>query len=84
MSCGVGRGCSSGLELLWLWCRLASITPIGPLAWEPPCAISAALKRQKTNTYVCVCVCVCVCMCVCIYQLFLILTTHGIVSVTVC
>ena len=34
-------------ELLWLWCRLAATAPIGPLAWEPPCAISAALKRQK-------------------------------------
>ena len=44
-----------------LWCRLqarlisrvamavvqAATFPIGPLAWEPPCAASSALKRQK-------------------------------------
>jgi len=29
---------------------LAAIAPIGPLAWEPPYAMSAALKkRQKKN-----------------------------------
>ena len=27
--------------------RLAAVAPIGPLAWEPPYAVSAALKRQK-------------------------------------
>ena len=27
--------------------RLAAIAPIRPLAWEPPCATGAALKRQK-------------------------------------
>ena len=36
--------------LLWLWCRLAATTPIGPLAWEPPCAVGMALKRQKDKT----------------------------------
>ena len=25
--------------LLWLWCRLAAVAPIEPLAWEPPCAM---------------------------------------------
>ena len=33
--------------LLWLWCRPAAIAPIRPLAWEPPYATGAALKRQK-------------------------------------
>ena len=30
-----------------LWCRLAAIAPIRPLAWEAPCAAGEALKRQK-------------------------------------
>ena len=47
-SCGVGRRRGSDLVLLWLWCsRLAAVAPIRPLAWEPPCAATAALKRQK-------------------------------------
>ena len=29
--------------LLWLWCRLAAVAPIRPLAWEPPYAVGAAL-----------------------------------------
>ena len=33
--------------LLWLWCRLAALAPIGPLAWEPPYTAGVALKRQK-------------------------------------
>uniref|UniRef100_A0A4X1V528 non-specific serine/threonine protein kinase n=1 Tax=Sus scrofa TaxID=9823 RepID=A0A4X1V528_PIG len=33
--------------LLWLWPRLAAVAPIPPLAWEPPYATGAALKRQK-------------------------------------
>ena len=50
MSCGAG--CRRGLdpELLWLWCRLAAITPTRPLAWETPYATEAAqemAKRQK-------------------------------------
>ena len=32
---------------LWLWCRPAAVAPIRPLAWEPPYAVGAALKRQK-------------------------------------
>ena len=38
--------------LLWLWCRLAAVAPIRPLAWEPPYAVGAAqemAKRQKIN-----------------------------------
>ena len=48
MSCGVGRRHGLDPELLWLWHRLAS--QIRPLAWEPPYAMGAALKRQKTKT----------------------------------
>ena len=33
--------------LLWLWHRPAATTPTGPLAWEPPYAMCATLKRQK-------------------------------------
>ena len=33
--------------LLWLWCRSVATAPIRPLAWEPPYATGAALKRQK-------------------------------------
>ena len=44
MSCGVGhrRGGS-------IWHRLAATALIRPLAWEPPCAVGAALKGQKTK-----------------------------------
>ena len=35
--------------LLWLWYRPAATAPIRPLAWEPPYAVSAALKGQKTE-----------------------------------
>ena len=47
MSCGVGRRRSSDLALLCLWCRLAAVTPTGPLAWEPPHAVGVALKSKK-------------------------------------
>ena len=33
------------LALLWLWCRLATTALIRPLAWEPPYAADAALKK---------------------------------------
>ena len=53
MSCGVGHRQGTNPVLLWLWCRPAAVAPIGPLAWEPPCAVSAALKckvkQNKTN-----------------------------------
>ena len=34
------------LMWLWLWSSLVATALIGPLAWEPPCARNAALKRQ--------------------------------------
>ena len=40
---------SSDLALLWLWCRPAATALIEPLAWEPPYAVGAALKRQETK-----------------------------------
>ena len=46
VNCGVGHRCGWDPSLLWLWCRLAGTAPIGPLAWEPPYAMGAALKRQ--------------------------------------
>ena len=40
------------VALLWLWHKPAAVAPIGPLAWEPPYATGAALKRQKdTHTH---------------------------------
>ena len=45
MSCGVGHRRSSDPMLLWLWSRPAATAPIGPVAWEPPYAVGAALKR---------------------------------------
>ena len=50
MRCSVGCRRGSDLALLWLWCRPAATTPIGPLAWEPPYASGAALARQKDKT----------------------------------
>jgi len=47
VSCGVGGRHGSDLALLWLWCRLAAVALIGPLAWDPPCAAGAALKSKK-------------------------------------
>ena len=35
------------LLLLWLWHRLATVTLIGPLTWEPPYAKCTALERPK-------------------------------------
>jgi len=39
--------CGSDTTLLWLWCRLAAVALIGPLIWEPPYAMGAALKSNK-------------------------------------
>ena len=47
-SCGVGHRCGLDLALLWLWCRPAATALIRPLAWQPPYAAGAALKRQNT------------------------------------
>ena len=50
MSCGVGHRHGLDLALPWLSHRPMAVAPIGPLAWEPPCATGAALKRQKNHT----------------------------------
>ena len=55
MSRGVGGRYGSDLVLLWLWRRPAAAAPIRPLAWEPPYAAGAALKKQqqkKDNTVI--------------------------------
>ena len=44
VSCSVGHRHGSDPTLLWLWCRLAIAALIGPLSWEPPYAMGAALK----------------------------------------
>ena len=33
--------------MLWLWCRLAAVVPIRPLAWDLPYVAGAALRRRK-------------------------------------
>ena len=48
MRSGVGRRCSSDPVLLW--CRLATVAPIQPLAWEFPYAMGAALKKRQNKT----------------------------------
>ena len=35
------------LALPWLWHRLATAAPIRSLAWEPPYAVGAALKKRE-------------------------------------
>ena len=47
MSCGVGHKLGSDSELLWLWHRPEATAPMKSLAWEPPCAVGAALKDKK-------------------------------------
>ena len=47
MSCGVSHRLGSDLALQWLWCRPAAVALILSLAWEPPCAVGAALKSKK-------------------------------------
>ena len=39
--------CDLDPALLWLWHRTAAAAPTGPVAWEPPYATGAALKRKK-------------------------------------
>ena len=43
--CGLQTG--SDRVLLWLWCRPAAVAWIRPLAWELPCAVSAAEGKKK-------------------------------------
>ena len=45
VSCGIGGRRS--LDPAWLWHRPAATAPIGPLTWEPPCAVGVALKKDK-------------------------------------
>ena len=47
VSCGVGCRRGSDPALLWLWRRPVATAPIQTLAWEPPYAVGAALKKQK-------------------------------------
>ena len=42
-----GVCCRLGWDLEWLWCRLAGVALIRPLAWEPPYATGMALKSKK-------------------------------------
>ena len=46
---GVGHRRGSDPALLWLWCGLAVVAPIRPLAWEPPYAVGVALKSKNNN-----------------------------------
>ena len=46
MSCSVVRRHGLDLVLLLLWRRPAAVAPVGPLAWESPCAAGAALKKN--------------------------------------
>ena len=56
MSCAIGRrrGSDPAWLWLWLWCTLAAVAPIGPLAWEPPCAVGAALKKKEKKKNQCI------------------------------
>ena len=47
MSRGVDRRRSSDPALLWLWRRPVAVVLIGPLAWEPPYTMRAALEKAK-------------------------------------
>ena len=49
VSCGVGRRCSSDPAWLWLRRRLVATAAIRPPAWDPPYAVGAVQKRQKTK-----------------------------------
>ena len=51
VSCGVGHKHGSDPALLWLWCRPAATALIGPLAWEPPYALSTALEKTKKKKF---------------------------------
>ena len=48
MGCGVGCRRGSDPALPWLWHRPEATAPIGPLAWEPPYAVGAALEKAKS------------------------------------
>ena len=46
MTCAVGLKRGMDLVLLWLWCRLAAVAPIRPLAQELPYAVGEALQSK--------------------------------------
>ena len=45
MSCSIGHRHDS--DTMWLWFRPAAVALIQPLAWKPPYATGAALKKKK-------------------------------------
>ena len=47
VSCGVIHRLGSDPKLLWLLGRPAAAAPIQPPAWELPCAVGVALKRDQ-------------------------------------
>ena len=47
MSCSIGHRHDS--DTMWLWFRPAAVALIQPLAWKPPYATGAALKKKKTE-----------------------------------
>ena len=47
LSCGVVHRLDLDPALLWLWRRVAAIALIRRLAWEPPSASGAALKKKN-------------------------------------
>ena len=47
MSCGIRHRHGSEPSLLWLWHRPAATASIQILAWEPPCAVGAALEKKE-------------------------------------
>ena len=46
MSYSVGHRYGLDLALLWLWCSLAGVAPIQPLAYVCPYAADVALKNK--------------------------------------
>ena len=50
MNCGVVCRHGSDPVLLWLWCRLAAVALIQPLAWELPYATGVTLKSKNKQT----------------------------------
>ena len=52
VSCGVGGRQGLDPTWLWLWCRLAAVALIRPLAWELIRATGAALKNKQTKKHI--------------------------------
>ena len=47
----VGHRYGSDLALLSLWCRPVATAALQSLAWEPPHAMGAALKKKKKELW---------------------------------